>query len=264
MEPRDWPIVVGGCHRSGTSVVRRVLDAHSRIHCGPEIKFFRDFYGDYPDDPLRGFRFVQTARAVLPDQNLLEIVGKAFVEVHEQAAHHAGKKRWADKAPENVLHTRDWESLLGDRWFLVHVVRNPLDTLASISEAGFPRTFPSALEDRIAFFRRYTEAGLEFASRRPHQYCRVVYEELVSSPQAVVADLMGRIGETFESRQLAWEEIVYQPGLEDPKIEQTDGVHGASVGRWPNLLSPEEAQLVRAQTADLWAEIDPSGRLAAL
>src|SRR4051812_2806217 len=122
MGPRDWPIIVGGCHRSGTSVVRRVLDAHGRIHCGPEIKFFRDFYGDYPDDSLRDFRFVQTARAVLPADELLEVVGRAFVEVHERAAHHAGKPRWADKAPENVLHTREWERLLGDRWFLVHVV----------------------------------------------------------------------------------------------------------------------------------------------
>jgi hypothetical protein len=264
MKPRDWPIIVGGCHRSGTSVVRRVLDGHSRIHCGPEIKFFRDFYGDYPDDSLRDFRFVQTARAVLPDDELLEVVGTAFVEVHERAARHAGKPRWADKAPENVLHTREWGRLLGDRWFLVHVVRNPLDTLASITEAGFPRTFPSALGDRIAFFRRYTEAGLEFASREPGRYCRVVYEELVGSPEAVVADLMDRLGEAFEPRQLSWEEVVYQRGLEDHKIGNASGIHGASVGRWPTLLSPDEAEVVRTQTADLWAEIDPSGRLAAM
>jgi hypothetical protein len=264
MTPRDWPIIVGGCHRSGTSVVRRVLDAHSRIHCGPETKFFRDFYGDYPDDPLLGFRFFQTARAILPDEELLRIIGRAFVEVHERGAHHSGKPRWADKAPENVLHTGEWERLLGDRWFFVHVVRNPLDTLASISEAGFPRTFPSALKDRISFFRRYTEAGLEFASLHPDRYRRVVYEELVGSPEAAVADLMDRLGETFEPRQLAWEEVVYQPGLEDPKIEQADGIHGRSVGRWPALLSPEEAEAVRTQTADLWTEIDPTGRLAAL
>jgi Sulfotransferase family len=37
------PIVVGGCYRSGTSLVRRLLDSHPRIHCGPEVKLFRDY-----------------------------------------------------------------------------------------------------------------------------------------------------------------------------------------------------------------------------
>ncbi len=35
-ERSKWPIVVGGCLRSGTSLVRRLLDSHTRIHCGPE------------------------------------------------------------------------------------------------------------------------------------------------------------------------------------------------------------------------------------
>ena len=30
------PIIVGGCFRSGTSLVRRLLNAHSRIFCGPD------------------------------------------------------------------------------------------------------------------------------------------------------------------------------------------------------------------------------------
>ncbi|MBI3997802.1 MAG: sulfotransferase [Armatimonadetes bacterium] len=50
---KSWPIIIGGCPRSGTSLVRRILNAHSRIYSGPEVKFFRDFSGDYPNDPLR-------------------------------------------------------------------------------------------------------------------------------------------------------------------------------------------------------------------
>jgi hypothetical protein len=51
MPPNTWPIIIGGCHRSGTSLLRRILNARSRIHCGPEIKFLRDFHGDYYGDP---------------------------------------------------------------------------------------------------------------------------------------------------------------------------------------------------------------------
>src|SRR5437762_3114343 len=117
-----WPIIVGGCYRSGTSVIRRILDAHSRIHCGPEVKFFRDFYGDYLDDRLQHLRFMTTARAILPETDLLDVLGRAFVAVHERAAACAGKPRWADKNPENVLYLSEWQRLLRDHWLFVHVV----------------------------------------------------------------------------------------------------------------------------------------------
>jgi len=77
--PRNtWPIIIGGCHRSGTSLIRRILDSHSRIHCGPEVKFFRAFYEDCFDDPLRHLRFISSVRVLLPEDDLLEILGQAF------------------------------------------------------------------------------------------------------------------------------------------------------------------------------------------
>lgn len=48
----ESPVVGGGCHRSGTSLVRRLLDAHPPIHCRPAVPFFRDFYGNYLGDAL--------------------------------------------------------------------------------------------------------------------------------------------------------------------------------------------------------------------
>ncbi|MGV8838302.1 sulfotransferase, partial [Cellvibrio sp.] len=45
------PIIIGGFYRSGTSLVRRLLDSHSKIYCGPEVKFWPDLYADYKDGP---------------------------------------------------------------------------------------------------------------------------------------------------------------------------------------------------------------------
>jgi len=66
----EWPIVIGGCLRSGTSLVRRILDAHSRIHCGPEVKFLRDWNGDYLNAPIPYGRFMRSARSILPEDEL--------------------------------------------------------------------------------------------------------------------------------------------------------------------------------------------------
>jgi hypothetical protein len=257
----DWPIVVGGCHRSGTSLLRRILDTHSRIHCGPEVKFFRDFYGDYFDDPLRPYRFPITARSLLPEDDLLEVLGRAFVTVHEEAARRAGKPRWADKAPENVVYLEQWQRLLGNEWLLLHAVRNPLDTLASMDEVGFPLTFPADLEGRVAFYRRYTQAGLDFGARFPDRYIGVVYEQLVASPEAVVHTLMTSLGEEPEGDQLAFNAVGHETGLEDPKIAGTDGIHRQSVDRWRGHLTSDQVDAVWAATSDLWEQVDPGCRI---
>jgi hypothetical protein len=241
-------------------LLRRILNAHSRIHCGPEIKFFRDFYGDYPKDPIRHGRFFISARALVSEAELLDVMGHAFIKLHETAAARLAKPRWADKNPENVLFLREWGSLLGDAWALVHVVRNPLDTLASIKEANFPYAIPSELPERIAFYRRYTQAGLDFGAAHPERYFRLRYEHLVADPHTALRHFMEWLGERFEPGQLEFNQYAHQRGLEDPKIGHATHIHAQSIHRWPLLLSAAEAQLIWQQTRDLWATIEPDAQ----
>jgi hypothetical protein len=251
--------VVGGCHRSGTSLLRRMLNAHPRIHCGPEVTFFRDLYGAYRDDPLRHLRFTTTARTLVPENELLELLGRALLEAHERAARRAGKARWADKSPDNVLYTAGWQHLLGDKWLMVHVVRNPLDTIASMAETAFPLTLPPELEGRVDFYRRYTEAGLDFGGKYPDRYRLVVYEALVAEPVPVLGEVMAWLGEHLDSRQFSFNDVRHDEGLEDPKIATTSAVHAESVGRWRAVLTAEEADVVWERTCDLWRRLDPGG-----
>jgi protein-tyrosine sulfotransferase len=256
----DSPIVIGGCYRSGTSLLRRILDAHPRIYCGPEVKFFRDFHGDYVQDPIRHVRFMETARAMLPEKEAFEVLGTAFITMHERAAQAAGKRRWADKVPENLAFLDDWQRLLADRWVLVHVARSPLDTLASIKEVKFPVSIPPRLEERIDLYVDYNRAGLTFAERNPDRYVRVAYEELIASPERAVRGLMSSLDEEFDPRQLAVNAAPHQPGLEDPKAARATEIHGESVGRWRCDLTPDEVRLVVERTADVWSRLDPRGR----
>lgn len=254
----DWPIIVGGCHRSGTSLVRRLLDAHSGIYCGPEVKFFRDFFNDYlTADPMRHVRFLASARAMVPEEELLDVLGAAFVELHTRAAAHAGKRRWADKNPENVLYTEHWDRVLGGRWLLVHVVRNPLDTIASIKESNWSKSIPTDLDERIAFYNRYTLAGFDFERAQPRRYYRVVYEELVTNPSAVLPALMTWLGEAVEAAQFAFNDQPHQSGLEDPKVRSTMEIHTDSVGRWTELLTSDEAARIVEHCGHVWQHVDP-------
>lgn len=256
----DWPIVVGGCHRSGTSLVRRLLNSHSRIHCGPEVKLFADLYDTGARDPWR-LHFVSTAGSLLSSDELLALLGPVLIELHERAAAAAGKVRWADKVPENVVYLPQWHRLLGDRWLFVHVIRNPLDTIASLREAPFIDT-PKDLTAQIVHYRNYVEAGLRFEAEQPDRCQAVVYEQLVSQPEATLAALMSFLGETPEEQQLAFNEQPHEVGVEDYKIAATTEIHQRSAHRWPSVLSGADAELVWDLTADLWAQIDAEGRFA--
>ena len=78
--PNFNPIVIGGFYRSGTTLLRRLLDSHSNIHCGPEVKFFKDFHGHYLNFTLQHVRFFETAKSYnLPNEVLYDIFGKAFI-----------------------------------------------------------------------------------------------------------------------------------------------------------------------------------------
>ncbi len=256
MQKRAFPIIIGGCHRSGTTLLRRALNAHSRIHCGPEVKFFRDFFNDYANDRYRNIRFFRTARALLPEDDLLRIAGRAFTEIHRRSAELAGKPRWADKNPENVLHTNHWQAMLGDSWLFVHVVRHPLDTIASMTEAGFPLTLPHSLAGRIDFYRRYTEAGIRFSREFPDRSYRLRYEDLVHDPERTLRCLMTWLGEPFELEQLRLKSDPVA-GLGDRKGEDVAYIHQQSVNSWSRVLEEDGARQAWRELAELWQRCNP-------
>ena len=142
----------------------------------------------------------------------------------------------------------------------VHVVRNPLDTLASMQEANFPYTVPKTLEERIERFNTWTRLGLDFAAAEPKRAHRVLYEELVTAPEASVTDLMEAVGAEFEERQLDFNALSHDAGLEDPEIDATRGIHSDSLGRWRDVLSVRAARTIRSKTRKIWREIDPEER----
>lgn len=247
------PIIVGGFFRSGTSLFRRLLDAHSRIHCPPEVKFFRDFYDDYLQAPDRHARFFATVKAIgLDEDELLSIFGGAYVRSRELAAHKLGKPRWADKNPENVLYLEQWSRILDGRFCFIDVVRHPLDVLASVVEARFDNTLPADLPGKIEVYARYTTAGLDFASRHPGRALVVKYESLVERPQQTMTDVMAFLGESFEPGMIEGAFAgARQRGLEDPKVERTTAIHAQSLGRWKRDLAAADARLARDRLATI-------------
>lgn len=240
------PVIIGGFYRSGTSLLRRLLDSHPSFYCGPELKFFKDFYGDFLSDPLSHARFFSSARTMgLEESELLEIFGRAFIKSHERAAEKYGKKRWADKNPENVLYLEQWNHLLQGQFVFVHMVRNPLDALSSLNEIGFEKAVPKSFEAKIALYENFLTAAADFERGNAEKSLQVRYEDLVEQPDAVMRNLLTSLGEPFDAEIF---DLFYRPerlaGIEDPKVHRTRQVHSDGVGRWKTGLGRKQRKLV--------------------
>ena len=129
------PIVLGGCGRSGTTLLRMMLDSHRRICCGPESSLFRRRALD-PEALADRFGFPREAvRAIYEASRSRPAFIEGFAALCMQQA---GKQRWAEKTPRNI-------SRIGEvfRWFpearFIHVLRDGRDVACSLQDTPAPQ-----------------------------------------------------------------------------------------------------------------------------
>lgn len=241
----DWPIIIGGSHRSGTTLLRRLLDGHPNIFCPPEIKFHKDLLGQFPNDPLAHGRLGSSIQALaLPTETWLDEFGHALCRCYKMAAQRAGKTRWADKNPENALNVNHWERLLGGRMVFVLVVRHPLDVIASMAEIAMDKVIPIDVAGRASHVRDYINAGLNFADRHRERSLIVHYERLVTEPRAALNELMQLANEEYDEVMISGVLADHHgDGLEDPKARRHIRISDDNVGRWRKDLTPADVRL---------------------
>ena len=240
---KNTPIIIGGSHRSGTTVVRRMLNSHPRIFCPAEIKFHKTLLRQFPKDPLEFARLGASMKALnLPEEVWLDEFGKALIRCYELAAAQEGKQRWADKNPENALNIWHWDRLLASDFHFILVVRHPLDIIASMNEVGMKRVLPPENEGKADHVRSYIETGLDYCESHPAQSMIIRYESLVTQPETTLRDMLGWLDENFTPQMLTGlGHASHRKGLEDPKVHGRDTVSAENVGRWKRDFSADEA-----------------------
>src|SRR5438552_3083662 len=96
------PLFIGGQRRSGTTLLRVLLNRHSRIACGPESTFPQDtefiaWHERLADEWSERARAHGLGREVI-DQSVAALIDNLFTRYQE----HEGKLRWAEKTPTNI------------------------------------------------------------------------------------------------------------------------------------------------------------------
>lgn len=215
------PIIIGS-PRSGTTLLRLMLDAHPDLAVPPETGFllpcadlarrgtasrddffqtvtgypaeapgWRDF--QIPDDTFRAA--LQAIEPFTVDDGI-----RAFYRLY---ASRFGKSRWGDKTPLYCLHLRSIEALLPEARF-VHIIRDGRDVALSLRPLWFS---PGRdIETLASHWRHCVTAGRQQGARCRH-YMEVRYEQLIEDSRGVLADICRFVDLEFDDRMLRYHEL---------------------------------------------------------
>lgn len=255
------PIIIGGCARSGTTLVRVILDSHRNICCGPESGlFFREK--------------AEISRLVnkfdLPRQQVLRVACESgsraeFIDrFFDLYARVSGKQRWAEKSPRNV-QVLDYVFRSFPRARFIHVIRDGRDVACSL------RTFPrhEVVEGELVPLetRNPLEPGIErwvsditaaLPYRTDHRYLEIRYEDVVADTRKTMQKVLEFVGEPWDEGVLRHSE--FDTASRDvtrfpQNPEATRPVTDESIGRWRQDFTPEEQERFKELAGDLLTKL---------
>lgn len=194
----DRPIFVLGCPRSGTTLLRSILDAHPRICC-PEWEtgvfvalaqmLDRDGQWHAANDSLIG--------DLRP--RMLAWARHSVVEMMDKLTEGVDKPRWAEKTPAHVLHVRLIHEVFPESQ-IIHIIRNGKDVVRSLQ--SMPWT-PRKIRWNTRWWIETVNTGRrQGAELSPSHYKEVRYEDLTQHPKSTVEALCGFLGESFVDSML--------------------------------------------------------------
>jgi hypothetical protein len=248
----DKGIVILGVPRSGTTLVRRLLNAHPNIACPGETCILsacaRFLHAETVADGLDFGVLNGLSFAGFEQDEILRRLRNFAFGFHRDYAQSREKTRWAEKTAVDIFHLDGVEALCADHVQYVCVVRHGLDVICSLkefSDRGFTylseiheyvKRYPIVLE---AFAHAWVDANqslLEFVARHSDNTHVIRYEDLIDAPESETKKMFDFLNEEFS------EEIIStalarprQAGLSDWKTFQRGNIDKTSLDRWKTL-----------------------------
>jgi hypothetical protein len=261
-----------GCVRSGTTMLRAMLDSHPGLAVPPESYFvapalhrrarYRRPSGGQPIDVDRLLADIAADPSFadwhLPAARLDSVrrdpapvsVPEALGRLYEAYAVEHGKPRAADRTPSHVLEI----DLLADAFpgsRFLHLVRDGRDVVPSLVTMDFgPDRFAAA-----TLFWRTRVLRARAAGQRlgPGRYHEIRYEDLVSHPERTLRVVCDFFALPFDAAMLDYHE---RAAALIVGLRHTGHVQGvrrpptAGVRDWREALAPHEVQLFEALAGD--------------
>lgn len=218
------PIFIVGCERSGTTLLRIILNQSAELHIPGESWFLkelsahRDSYGDFSQPHQRWFFIrdlqlnhatkdtysfdifqltLSEAEAILKQAAPTDYFGAA-ASLFQASAQKQGKPYWADKTPRHVTQL-DWLAQAYPKAKFVHVLRDGRDVALSLMKAGWEKNFKSA----ALRWQQRVSSGITVGKHLGNErYIELKYEDLVTQPELSLQTLCAWLGIEYSQDML--------------------------------------------------------------
>jgi hypothetical protein len=241
-------VFIGGAGRSGTTLFRSMLNAHPRIHCGPEAKLVSTLcrqrnvwmQGMGPDLAEAGVT-----------QELMDRSVRAFLTTLLKGLAPDGQ-RVAEKTPHNLLYTAYLGQLFPNARF-IHVIRDGRSVAASLVRqawidpaTGKPLAYCETIPNAAAYWREIVSSVRQQAPAVPGRYLELRYERLVTEPEQVMREVLAFLGERWDPTVLAHHRSDMKlSSLESSTEAVRAAVNTGALEKWrQNLTEQELAQVL--------------------
>lgn len=200
-------IFIGGCPRSGTTLVKRIVNAHSQIYCGPEFGHLPNICNQY--ELMKKGIVSDRIKAYCSEEQLKDYFKEFILNFVNPTLAKNRAFYFAEKTPDNILVFFTLHELFPKAKF-IHVIRNPLDVVASYLRVGArsnkdPQQFPHFYSARHAaahwvktvnslWGRKDKFNEIPFQQR----YLELRYEDIVENTKETVSSLCMWLGVEFE------------------------------------------------------------------
>jgi hypothetical protein len=271
----ERPIFVVGVHRSGTTLLRFMLNSNPRIFIPPESDFFPRFFGRRPhgllspqrvawllDVIFARYRLVKEWQGPPPDPDefaaeMAEPTPAAFLDtLYRRYAQQHGAQRWGDKTPIYTSYMDLLATIFPSAQF-VHIIRDGRDVALSVLDKwGEKEIHVDPYFAARNWRRRIGQALASGARLGPECYYELRYEALVEDPEGELRPLCQFLGEHFVpamarpqrlGRQLFAADDFHAPVRKPPST--------ARVGRWQREMPLADLRLFQRVAGSLLRQL---------
>jgi len=258
------PILIFGVPRSGTTLLRTVLNAHPAIACGPEAGWLADHHGPNImalQRVLADGRYGFARSFHVPPDRVRRRIRELIDGLFSDFASSQGKARWGHKTPDDCLHVDFFTGLFPDAKYL-HLERHPLDVALSTARVPEHRQGISKWhEENIVLAPGCAAANNLFngvlrwrrwndrlrAALATVDCLRLSYEDMVRAPEETFARVCAFLDEPFAPAMLEYGRAdailpAWEWGSAD--VRQNGRIVPGRADRWRTELTPAEVRVL--------------------